>query len=171
VSLRLSFGATILLEGTIPSSYLASSSLTNRYWRMSEMESGSLSIPCLLPSLPLSGSRTFGAALSQARTDHRPVTDTEEEYEERLLCTNLQPALLILSPTLTSTSRRDWSCQLSSLLGILAYKLSWFPTFCTIGRGSNFLSIFWVCVVNYPLSGCIAGFQFYCRSLLSNFPY
>lgn len=135
------------------------------------MESGSLSIPCLLPSLPLSGSRTFGAALSQARTDHRPVTDTEEEYEERLLCTNLQPALLILSPTLTSTSRRDWSCQLSSLLGILAYKLSWFPTFCTIGRGSNFLSIFWVCVVNYPLSGCIAGFQFYCRSLLSNFPY
>lgn len=99
------------------------------------------------------------------------LSQTQRRAVETALHTSLQPVLLILSPTLTSTSRRARGCQLSSLLEILAYKLSWFPTFCTIGLGSNFLSIFWVCVVNYPLSGCIAGFQFYCCSLLSNFPY
>lgn len=55
--------------------------------------------------------------------------------------TDLKPILILASLTLTPTPRGTHCCQFMILMGILAYKLGWFP-FCAVSLGFNFLSIF-----------------------------
>lgn len=99
------------------------------------------------------------------------VTDTEEGYGDSFANRPANsPRFIFPHPHLHFQKCLERPVLGRGLLGILAYRLSWFPTFCTVGLGANFLSIFWVCVVNCHLSSCISGFQFYCHSPLSSPP-
>lgn len=86
------------------------------------------SLPCLFPEWGR-GSHLAVWNLGKASGD---VTVSQ---------TDLKPILILASLTLTPTPRGTHCCQFMILMGILAYKLGWFP-FCAVSLGFNFLSIF-----------------------------